>query len=170
MSGQNQRARKAGLINRLLEVRSEILRQACNFDHQMCMEPFVGEWSIMELLAHLAGWDLSNLEAAQAILAERLPAFYAHQGPDWREYNRLLVARHRRDDLDQMLDAVRETHQSLLEFLSTVPASEFFVDRGLRFRGYKVILSRLLQSEYDDECRHLEQITQFLAEKSSNPL
>ena len=54
---------------------------------------FLGHWSLMDLVAHLAGWDYANRAAIDAILAGRLPDFYARYDADWRTFNAELVAR-----------------------------------------------------------------------------
>jgi len=57
---------------------------------------------------------------------------------------------------------VRETHKEFIQFLESLPASEIYKDRGIRIRGYKVILVRLLQVEKDDEEIHFNEIREFI--------
>jgi len=124
-------------------------------------------WKLKELLAHLAGWDFANLEAAQAVLRGELPAFYAYHGRDWQTYNAQLVAQYRRDDFVELLSSVRDSHHNLIDFLQTIPAAEFDKDRGVRFRGYKVTIARLLQAETEDEKTHHQQIGLFRSGQAS---
>jgi hypothetical protein len=49
----------------------------------------------------------------------------------------------------------------LLEFLNTIPAENFNKDFGVRFRGYRVTIQRLLEAEQKDEETHLQQIMDF---------
>lgn len=123
---------------------------------------FLGTWSVKDLLAHLAGWDFANLEAVEAVLAGRLPAFYAYRDPDWRTYNAMLVARYRRGMLTEMIEQARDSHRQLLDFLQSIPAESLGRDFGVRFRGYKVTIQRLLTAEHGDEMTHLQQIGDFL--------
>jgi hypothetical protein len=118
---------------------------------------------VKDLLAHLVGWDFANLEAGQAILAGKMPAFYSHHDQDWQTFNARLVAEHKEDDFEPLLASLEESHQELVDFLETVPAEEFDRDRGLRFKRYKVTIARLLQAEAEDEAEHYAQIKEFAA-------
>jgi len=68
--------KKARLLNSLLNVRGRILAKASKLSSDDEDEVFLGTWSIKDLLAHLAGWDVTNLEAARDILKGELPGFY----------------------------------------------------------------------------------------------
>jgi hypothetical protein len=123
---------------------------------------FLGSWSLMELLAHLAGWDHANMEAVDAVKAGRLPAFYEFRDHDWRTYNAILVERYGRESFDEMLRELRLSHKKFLETLAAVPERDFSRDFGVRFRGYKVTIQRLVEAETKDERVHLEQVEEFV--------
>jgi hypothetical protein len=91
----------------------------------------------------------------------RLPAFYDQPDRDWRRYNALLVERYGQEDFQALLTAATDSHHLLLDTLQAVPAAEFDQDHGVRFRGYKVTIGRLLQAELEDERVHLGQIEAF---------
>ena len=160
-------AKKEQIIAELVEARREILDAAALLSAEQQDEVFLGVWSAKELLAHLVGWDLTNLAAAGEVLAGQLPAFYAHHDRDWQTYNAQLVAQYRRDDFVELLSSVRDSHHKLIDFLQTIPAAEFDKDRGVRFRGYKVTIARLLQAETKDEKTHHQQIEVFKSGQAS---
>jgi hypothetical protein len=153
--------RKGKLISGLIETRAKILGAAASLSPEQQDEVFLGIWSVKDLLAHLVGWDLANLEAAGQVLAGEMPGFYSHYDRDWKSYNEGLVAQYRRDDFADLLSLVEGSHRKLIEFLRTIPAAEFDKDRGLRFKGWKVTIARLLQAEMDDEKTHHTQIKEF---------
>ena len=124
-------------------------------------EVFLGVWSVADLLAHLIGWDYTNLEAAKSILQGELPEFYSHRDQDWETYNALLVERHKEEDFTGLLYSLETSQRALMGFLATVPASEFDKDRGIRYKRYQVTLARLLQAEAEDEEEHARQIKAF---------
>jgi len=158
------------VIEGLAAVRQKLLSAAASIPLEKQEQAFLGVWSVKDLLAHLAGWDYANLEAAQAVLAKRLPAFYTHHDRDWRSYNALLVEQHRRDDLDEQIALVRKSHQELIFFLETISARDFVKDTGVRFHGWRVTIERLLRSEISDEEKHAAQIEAWVATPSSlNP-
>jgi len=154
-------ARKEKIISELVETRRKILDAASSLSPVEQDEIFLGIWSAKDLLAHLVGWDSTNLEAAKGILAGRLPNFYSYHDRDWKTYNARLVAEYKRDDFAGLVLSVEHSHQRLIDFLKTIPAEEFDKDRGVRFKGYKVTIARLLQVEIDDEKTHLTQVEEF---------
>jgi len=107
------------------------------------------------------GWDVANLEAAKAIRAGRLPAFYEHYDHDWRTYNSQLVRRYRLEDYALLMSSVEASHQRLIRHLKTIPADEFGRDRGLRFKRRHVTIAQALQAETHDEWVHLGQLKQL---------
>lgn len=161
--------RKHRLLVGLRQVRSAILEAARAVRPQDEQVPFLGEWCIGDLLAHLVGWDVTNLQAAQEILDGHIPSFYSQHDKDWASYNRLLVARYKEDTHRQMIDAVGASFEGLLEYLHRLPAAEMFKDRGLRVGGYKVVIGRLIEVERKDEQEHLEQIRAFISSRLRDP-
>jgi hypothetical protein len=162
-------AKKDKIIAGLVEARGKILDAASSLSPADQDRVFLGVWSVKDLLAHLVGWDLANMEAAQAILAGELPGFYAHYDRDWRTYNARLVAEYKREDFADLLASVEDSHQKLIGFLETIPAEEFDRDKGVRFKGYKVTIARLLQTEIDDEKTHHMQVDEFRERRAAQP-
>lgn len=154
--------KKSKLLNQMRDVRGRILAKVRKVPAKHADRVFLGTWNIKDVLAHLAGWDKTNLDAAKSILKGELPAFYAHHDRDWATYNTRLVKEYKRETLRSQISLVRETHDEFMRFLDTIPAPEFFQDRGIRIRGYKVMLGRILQVERDDEEQHLVEISDFV--------
>ena len=92
-------AKKTVLLNAFRANRSAILACAQSWPAGRVVEVFLGEWCLLDLLAHLSGWDDANREAVTAVQAGRLPEFYAHKDADWRGFNALHVRNHRRPTL-----------------------------------------------------------------------
>jgi sugar phosphate isomerase/epimerase len=158
--------KKDELIADLVETRRKILDAAVSFSPAAQDQVFLGTWSIKDVLAHLIGWDETNRQAVKAIRSGRLPAFYACIDRDWQTYNARLVSKYRRDSLAGQLSAMQISHQKLVDELQGIPAAEFEQDYGVRFRGCKVTIARLLQAELQDEKVHYTQIERF-GEKSA---
>jgi uncharacterized damage-inducible protein DinB len=158
---RNAAAKKDRVISGLVEARRKILAVALELDPEKQGAIFLGIWSVKHLLAHLVGWDYTNLKAAKEILAGKLPSFYAYYDRDWRTYNARLVKKHKKDDFAALVSLVVESHQKLIDFLQTIPADEFDADKGVRFKGSKVTIARLLRFESSDEETHHKQIRRF---------
>jgi len=124
-------------------------------------QAFIGIWSVKDLLAHLVGWDVANIQAIQAILAGQLPAFYAHYEPNWQTFNAGLVARYKVGDLAALVAQVQNSHRQLVECLQGVPAVELDRHRGLRFEDDPVTIADILEVEVSDEWKHCRQVQGF---------
>lgn len=162
-------ARKADLLHESVEVRQRILEAASRLRPDQRDEVFLGTWSVVDLLAHLIGWDLANTEAVQAILDGRLPAFYDHHDREWKTFNAQLVAEHRKDNWAELLASVQASHRDLLDLVETIPAGDLTRDTSVRFRGYRVTVAGTLESELKDERVHLAQIEEFARQNTLRP-
>jgi hypothetical protein len=157
--------RKRELLSGLAETRVAILHTTSQLSPETQNTVFLGVWSVVDLIAHLAGWDITNLAAAKDIQAGKLPEFHAHYDKDWKTYNAELVAKYKRDDFDELLKLVEDSQHQLLEYLESLPAEILGKDFGVRSgRGTRVTIARLLQAEWKDEQEHLRQIRKFIAQ------
>ena len=152
---------KHSLIAGILDVRRQIMETARQLPLEAQEETFLGRWDLKDLLAHMKGWDEANLLAIEEILEGRLPSLYAHAGGGWSGYNAILVQRHRKENLVELLGDLEESQSALLARLEAVDAQELDRDRGIRFKGWKVTIARLLQAEQHDEQEHLSQLQDF---------
>ena len=153
---------KSELISNLIETRTAVLQAASGLSPTAQGTIFLGIWSIKDLIAHLVGWDFTNLAAAKDIQARKLPEFYAHYDKNWKTYNAGLVAKYKRDDFEELLALARDSHCQLIAYLESLTAEAFEKDFGVSSgRGTRVTIARLLQAEWKDEQEHLQQIRDF---------
>lgn len=161
MPTPSQILRKDNILSTLVETRQNILAEMSKLPEPQQDQVFLGVWSVRDLLAHLIGWDDTNRKAVKSILAGQVPSFYEHRDHDWQTYNAMLVKKHRTGSFEDLLTTAKASQKRLIEFLQTIPPENFNKDFGVRFRGYKVTIQRLLEAERKDEQVHLEQITDF---------
>jgi hypothetical protein len=145
-------AKKYEIIHGLGEVRRLILESASQLSPTEWDQTFLGTWSVRELLAHLVGWDLTNLNAVKEIRAGQRPGFYAFYDRDWQSYNARLVAEHVKENLEELVTRAKRSHQELLDYLQAVPADEYIKRKSI---------VTLLQVEIKDEKTHHQQIEDF---------
>jgi hypothetical protein len=151
VAGEAQ-AQKDALIASLVRARAKILAEARLLSPAQQDEVFLGEWSVKELLAHLAGWDDTNRRAVQEILAGQKPSFWQYLDRDWQSYNARLVAEYKRDDFAELLAVVEASHRRLIDYLQTVPADAYVKKRQI---------ASLLRTEIEDEEEHHGQVKAF---------
>jgi len=161
--GPLSQLKKNTLIADMLATRQDILAAAAEVPPALRSKVFLGSWSVLDLLAHLAGWDDANRQAVEAIHGGQLPAFYDYAERNWTSFNAKLVSEYRLDDFDALVKRVSSCQQQLVDVLEDVPADDFDRDFKVRFKGYKVTISRLLRAELQDEKVHLSQIRQIQA-------
>lgn len=164
MPTRSQILRKEQILTKWLQTRQSILAEASGLSEKQRDQVFLGIWSIKDLLAHLIGWDRTNRDAVKSVLEGQLPVFYNHHDRDWQTYNAMLVREYKRDSFKELLTLLKQSQEQLLEFLNTIPPETFNKDFGVRFRGYKVTIQRLLEAETEDEQTHLQQIIGFFGE------
>jgi hypothetical protein len=160
-------ADKVKVLQALKQARACILAAAAMLPVDRRTEVFLGIWTIRDLLAHLIGWDVTNVEAAQELLEGHRPRFFERYDPGWRTYNSELVARYRLDDWAALLASVEASHQDLLAFLQALPAEDLSRDRGLRAGRAKLTIAYLLRAEARDEWVHCAQVEAFARQTSS---
>lgn len=154
--------RKEAILQGMIVARSSILEQVENLPPEQIGVKYLGSWSVMELLAHLTGWDETNRQAIQSLRDAQLPEFYNHRDPDWRSYNAILVDRYRADDLIGLLGSVKESFGRLIRLVESIDPADFDRDSGVRYRGYRLTIARLLEAETRDEQEHARQLNSFL--------
>lgn len=164
MPTKAQIIRKDKILSELVEARQKFLSAASKFSDEDQDAIFLGVWSIRDLLAHVIGWDHTNIDAIKSVMQNQVPAFYEYRDRDWQTYNAMLVKKYKRGSIQKLLATANNSHEKLMMFLQTVPPELFHKDFGVRFRGYKVTIRRLLESETKDEQTHHQQIRDFFKE------
>ncbi len=153
--------RKKKILQDLARVRMAIITTADKLPPSKQRAIFLGIWSPRHLIAHLIGWDYTNITAATELIAGRLPTFYEHHDRDWSSYNKELIGKHNRGSYNNLLLAAKRSHQKLLSFIEDVSPKDFILDRNIRYHGWRVTIERLLLSEAKDEKIHLSQLRHY---------
>ena len=149
-------------LDELGQARTTVLTALNSLPPDSRREPFLGIWSSYELVAHLIGWDYTNIQAIADIQAGQLPQFYAHRDRDWQTYNAYLVREYSEESWEELMAAVAESYRCLVAVLRALPADELYRDRGIRFRGWKVLIGRLVEADIKDVTIHAGQVRAFI--------
>ena len=149
-------------LDELGQARTTVLTALNSLPPDSRREPFLGIWSSYELVAHLIGWDYTNIQAIADIQAGQLPQFYAHRDRDWQTYNAYLVREYSEESWEELMAAVAESYRCLVAVLRALPADELYRDRGIRFRGWKVLIGRLVEADIKDVTTHPGQVRAFI--------
>lgn len=153
--------KKAELIAGLIAARGSVFDAIKALPERCLDEAFLDVWSATDLLAHLVGWDFTNIEAIQQIRAGQAPSFFKYYDKDWQSYNRELVARHRKGTMEEMLAEAGASHQELIAFLQKIDADTLVNGKGRSPSGRTITIRNLLVSEASDEAEHARQVIAF---------
>jgi hypothetical protein len=151
------------LVDELISVRAGILDAASEIPAEERATPFVGHWPIKDLLAHLAGWDYTNVEAAVDLRSGRLPAFYDDYDPGWASYNQELIETYGTEEWDELMSLLKESQAAFLDAIADLGEEEVAAARGPAWRGHDISLLSVLRAAVRDESEHLQQIRSFVA-------
>ncbi len=160
--------RKAELIDDLVEARNSLIHTAQSLPIDKRDEAFLGTWCIKDLLAHLIGWDFTNLQAVQEILSGQTPAFFSHYDKDWQSYNATLVQKYRVEPFEALLAKVADSHAQWIQYLQTLSAVDVVNGKSRSPKGRTITIRNLLIAEASDERKHTEQVRAFFQARSES--
>lgn len=149
---------KQALIAELVGARRSIVDAAREAPAERVDEAFLGVWTVKDLLAHLIGWDATNLQAIREILAGKRPSFFQYYDKDWQSYNARLVEQYKVEPYASLLDETMKSQQNLVSFLEALPARDVLEGKAGGEEGRTVSIRRLLRAEASDERKHAEQL------------
>ena len=156
-------------IDIFIRTREELLREADAVPPRLRTTPFVGRWNLMDLLAHLIGWDYTNVNAIEELKTGSIPAFYAQYDPGWASYNQQLIDRHGAEDWDELRGALRQSQEAvvgMLRLLTQEELSRELADPGRPRRP--VTIAAIVLAAIGDERDHTRQIRAFVGSQRAD--
>jgi hypothetical protein len=117
--------------------------------------PFIGEWSVKDIVGHVASWEAEVVTALRELREGRRPELYDFNRSRLDEWNREHVERKRSLDFFSVLGQLKDGRHRLLEELAHVPDEEL-VDEGSRYR-------KLVMAVIDHDREHWHAIAARLA-------
>ena len=152
----------SSLIDAFVRGRERLLRVADEVPAHLRTTPFVGQWNLMDVLAHLAGWDYTNLSAIEEFKAGRTPAFYREYDPGWATYNQQLIDRFGAEDWTALRETLRQSQEAVVSMLRLLTDEELTWELTDRARRHPITIATILRAAIKDEREHLQQIRTLL--------
>ncbi len=162
---------KAAIVARLHEERERLEETVASISPDVLREPgVVGEWSVKDVLAHLADWE------------EHMPAWLqaARRGdpvpgpePDltWRqlkEFNRRIFEAHRAQRLDEVNEYFQVAHVRFMEMVAALPEDEMLSRARYQLTAPKALYDWLVQYA-DHDAWGARRIREWLEKRASVP-
>ena len=100
---------------------------------EMMTPGVAGEWSVKDMLAHVATWEEEALKYLPLVLAGGRPPRYASYG-GIDAFNARMTEAKRGLSLDEVQRLLVETHRLLIAYLQRVPEEQFATETRFRHR------------------------------------
>jgi hypothetical protein len=101
-------------------------------DDRLVAPGVTGDWSVKDLIAHIAWWEEEALAHLPTVLAGGRPPRYSTRYGGIDAFNAQMADRMRDLTLDEVRNRAAETHRRLIAYLETVPEDQ--LTRETRFR------------------------------------
>lgn len=150
--------RKREIIDELVQSRHGLLDAIVALQPERLDEVFIGEWTVKDLIAHLVGWDFTNLAAIREILDGEYPSFFQFYDKDWRSYNASLVKQYKIEPFPDLMAEIQDSHHQLVTFLEALPSEQVISGKSRSPSGRTMSIRSLLHFEARDEQEHTHQV------------
>jgi hypothetical protein len=143
------------LLGRLDVERAQLVRNIETCRIRDIERPFIGDWSLKDIVGHVASWEAEVVNAVREVRDGRRPALLDFQSANLDSWNRDHVERKRNLNFWSVLEQLRGGRTRLVEELAPFSDEELTTDDS--------VLSRLVLSVIDHDIEHWHEIAARLA-------
>jgi len=120
----------------------------------------VGEWSVKDLLVHVAGWEGWLVDLLRLVAQGETPDFptFALTGDDIQRFNERVVAERRDDTWEQVLAAHHQAVEGILQALEVLPENTLMDPRHLAWTAGSPLAAMVAACTYRHYREHLEHL------------
>ena len=101
-------------------------------DEQMIQPGVTGDWSVIDILAHVSAWENEALTHLPHILEGKRPPKYSDLYGGIDAFNALKTEENRRYPLDEVLARLHDVHRQLVAYIAAAP--DELITTETRFR------------------------------------
>lgn len=151
------------MFNRIYNAWQEFNASLVGIPDELWQQPnAIGEWSLQDILGHIAAWENEAFKYIPVILeGRRLPRYKdMYGGID--AFNAKTVAENRKLTLAESRQLSTQTHQKLLDYLQSLPEEQF--SSGSR------VLRRILLDTFGHYPYHTQAIWQWREQRVGKDL
>jgi hypothetical protein len=147
------------LLARLAAERGALLEGLLGLDEPtLVARPVFDDWSVKEILAHVAAWDRWEERTMRPMVAGETPDFSAVQ--DFAASNAAFVAPWRDRDLEEVLAELVAARSDWVAWLQSLSDEEFFRPRS--YSGHPWTFSEVpLQVQWKHDAEHAAQVARW---------
>lgn len=149
-------ARRRYLLARLATERANLLGQLLDLNERaLTEEPILDDWTIKDMLAHIAAWDRWEERTMRCMVAGEEPDFSALQDLD--ATNAAFVAEWRDRSLADVLAELQAARTDWVAWLESLPVEEFFRRRSYGGWDWSFFITPL-RIQWQHDAQHAAQI------------
>ncbi len=155
----NRKAQRRFLSARLAAERGALLDGLLGLDETtLTRRPVFDDWTVKDILAHIAAWDRWEEETMRAILGGNEPDFTAVQ--DFAVSNAAFVAAGRNRSLDDVVAELMAARSDWVVWLESLPDEDFFQPRA--YYGHDWTFSEVpVQVQWEHDAGHAAEIASW---------
>jgi len=110
----------------LLEgARQELLAAIDGLKPEQMTVPMLGDWSVKDILAHVASWEEYSLPDFRRVAQGQVPALAAFREADVDQWNALIMGLRKNFPLDQVLHEFEYYRRATMAALDALPDERF---------------------------------------------
>lgn len=143
---------KFQLVDRLKETRAVLVSAIAAIDPETGITP---EWTVKEVLAHIAGWDDVSTEAIRILAEGGEPQVTVPQGID--AFNQDIAEGWAGKEYQQALQDFTQSRQRFIEAIETIPEKMIMMEFTLPW-GPKGTIKNIVDILAEHELEHAEQL------------
>jgi hypothetical protein len=159
-SNKHPSARRHRLLARLAAERARLLWQLIDLDRELLTQTSLfpdSDWTVKDLLAHLAAWDRWEHRAMAVMVAGKEPDFAAVEDMD--AFNAAAVDAWRDRTLAAVLEELQAAREAWATWLRDVPLEPFFASR--KHQGWDWAFPNCLNVQWQHDAEHADQIANW---------
>lgn len=143
------------LLHELEVERNQFIRNVETCRIRDIERPFIGEWSLKDIVGHIASWEAEVVTAFRELRDGKRPALLDFDTAQLDNWNQDHVERKRNVDFWSLMDQLRGGRQRLIEELAAVSDEDLGSENSLQ--------ARLVRSTLDHDRGHWHEIAARLA-------
>lgn len=151
--------RRHWVLARLATERAGLLEQVLGVDEQVLVQvPVIGDWTLTDLLAHVAAWDRWQARTMQSMVAGERPDLSALHDLD--ASNAAFTALWRGRPVGELLGELQTARTDWVGWLEGLPGEEFFRQRSHNGDDWS-FYDRPVRVQWEHDAEHAQQIASW---------
>ncbi len=143
-----------------------LVRSVLALEERLYLQP-INDWATRDIVAHLVGWNGYVIEGSRQILRSELPVYDVDPGNNYAKVNAALIREYSSTSRTDLLNELRRSAATLVEFLRSVAPGYWEHDYGVRNLGSVITVRSTVDELIADYEHHTRQIEQFATNQAS---